>query len=199
MTLTVQFLTIVSMIAGGVYLGAAMDTFRRFERHWKKQIVMRYIMECGFWLMQTLLLFFLLFQVNQGEMRFYILLALLCGFAGYRALFQTSYQRILELLIRIIRQTLFILRRILQVLIVTPIRLLVQGVLLLAGGAAALLWKLILLVLSILFYPIRLVGRIVWKLTPGKYRKIYSKLAGIYSKMKNIAKKMSHSLRRTRR
>ncbi|MFS0562840.1 spore cortex biosynthesis protein YabQ [Terribacillus sp. 179-K 1B1 HS] len=199
MTLTVQFLTIVSMIAGGVYLGAAMDTFRRFERHWKKQAVMRYIMECSFWLMQTLLLFFLLFQVNQGEMRFYILLALLCGFAGYRALFQTSYQRVLEWLIRIIRRTIFITKRVLQVLILTPIRLVIQGLLMLAGGVIALLWKLIRLVLVVLFYPIRLIGRLVWKLTPERYRKNYSKLAGIYSRMKNIARKVYESLRRTRR
>ncbi|SDD67592.1 spore cortex biosynthesis protein YabQ [Terribacillus halophilus] len=199
MTLTVQFLTIVSMIAGGVYLGAAMDTFRRFERHWKKQVVMRYIMECSFWLMQTLLLFFLLFQVNQGEMRFYILLALLCGFAGYRALFQTSYRRVLEWLIRIIRRTMFITKRVLQVLILTPIRLVIQGLLMLAGGVIALLWKLIRLVLVVLFYPIRLIGRLVWKLTPERYRKNYSKLAGIYSRMKNIARKVYESLRRTRR
>lgn len=199
MTLTVQFLTIVSMIAGGVYLGAAMDTFRRFERHWKKQIFMRYIMECGFWLLQTLLLFFLLFQVNQGEMRFYILLALLCGFAGYRALFQTSYRRVLEWLIRVIRRTILIVRRILQVLILTPIRLLLQGLLLLIGGVVTLVWKLIRVVLLILFYPFRLIGRLVWRMTPKKYRKIYSKLAGIYSKMKNIAKKALASLRRARR
>ncbi|MFP7171843.1 spore cortex biosynthesis protein YabQ [Terribacillus sp. 7520-G] len=199
MTLTVQFLTIVSMIAGGVYLGAAMDTFRRFERHWKKRVVMRYVMECSFWLLQALLLFFLLFQVNQGEMRFYILLALLCGFAGYRALFQTSYRRVLELLIRIIRKTMIITKRILQVLILTPIRLAIQGLLLLAGGVLALLWKLIRLVLVILFYPIRLIGRLVWRLTPERYRKNYSKLAGIYSRMKNIARKFYDSLRRTRR
>ncbi|SNZ18198.1 spore cortex biosynthesis protein YabQ [Terribacillus aidingensis] len=199
MTLTVQFLTIVSMIAGGIYLGAAMDTFRRFERHWKKQIIMRYVMECGFWLLQALLLFFLLFQVNQGEMRFYILLALICGFAGYRALFQTSYRRVLEWLIRVIYRIIFIVKRILYVLVLTPLRWLLQGLLVLAGGLLTLVWKFIWLLFIILLYPIRMIGRLIWKLTPKKYRKIYSISAGIYSRMKNIAAKVFDSLRRSRR
>lgn len=103
MTLSVQFTTMAVMVLSGIYLGLAQDTFRRISVHWKKRPIISYSFEIGFWLLQTLIVFYVLFLVNSGEIRFYIFLACLLGFSFYQALLKTIYRQMLERLISVFR------------------------------------------------------------------------------------------------
>src|SRR5690625_1760968 len=85
MTLDTQFLTMIFMVLGGLYLGIAKDTFRRFSPYWKNKRFINYAMEICFWLTQTFLLFYVLFRINGGELRFYVFLACLLGYAMFQA------------------------------------------------------------------------------------------------------------------
>ena len=93
MTLTVQFYTMIAMVAMGVWLGVAMDTYSRFFHPSKSKSLWLYANDVVFWLLQGLLIFYVLYVVNEGELRLYVFLALLCGYAAYRALLQPLYRR----------------------------------------------------------------------------------------------------------
>lgn len=106
MTLQVQTVTMLAMIIGGIYIGFAQDTYRRFARLWQKSRLLVYLLEILFWLSQTVLLFYVLFRINDGEVRFYIFLACLLGFSIYVVLLQQIYLRVLDWLTRIVKRTL---------------------------------------------------------------------------------------------
>src|SRR5699024_5518630 len=70
-------ITMLTMIAGGVYLGFAFETYRRLTRGLRKNWLFLYVLELGFWFIQTAVLFYILFKVNEGELRIYVFLACL--------------------------------------------------------------------------------------------------------------------------
>ena len=102
MTLSTQFITMLSMIGMGAFFGAALDTYNRFLQRRKRKSWLVFINDILFWLFQGLFIFFILFHVNQGELRFYIFLALLCGFAAYQSILKQLYLKCLEKLISIV-------------------------------------------------------------------------------------------------
>lgn len=186
MSLNVQFITILSMVGGGIYLGAAIETLRRFERYWKKRPIIYYMTEVIFWMLQALVLFYVLYLANQGELRFYIFLSVLCGFAAYQSLFKSVYQRLLELLIKWIGATYRFVNKVVCVLIVNPVKMLIKlifQILIIIWGVAV---SIFFILLKIFFYPIRLIGQIIWHLIPKNVRICLSKLRGFYSRIKNI-------------
>ena len=185
MTLSVQFFTIISMIAGGVYLGAAVDTFHRFGYIWKKRLVFSYLIEVFFWLLQTLVLFYFLYLVNQGELRFYVLLAILCGYAMYRGLFETIYKRVLERLISISLSLYHFIYRLVQVIIVLPLKKLIQLIIAIVLGLYAVLIWLLTLLFKVVYYPFKFLIGLIWRLVPQNAKKYFYHLAGFYSKIKN--------------
>src|SRR5699024_11929463 len=100
MSLDVQFMTMLVMIVGGIYLGLAKDTLRRFAPLWDSGVFLKYGIEISFWFMQTVILYYVLLLVNAGELRLILFVALLLGFSMYQALFSRVYVKILELFIR---------------------------------------------------------------------------------------------------
>ena len=79
MTLSIQFITMAAMVLSGIYLGVIRDTFQRFAIYWKGRKLLSYLLEIIFWILQTLVVFYVLFLVNAGEIRLYIILACLLG------------------------------------------------------------------------------------------------------------------------
>ncbi len=199
MTLSVQFAAILIMVAGGIYIGAAIDTFRRFERSWKHRVLFSYGMEIGFWLLQTLILFYLLYKVNQGELRFYIFLALLCGFATYKALFEHLYRRLLEQVIRFIVAVHRFFTRLFKSLIIQPIIWLFRLLLMLLSGIGAVLLWLLTVIGKICVFPFRLLFKMIWMLLPKPAKKYLHKLAGFYSRIKNMLRKWRQFMHKRRR
>ena len=78
----------------GQFLGAALDTYNRFLKRSERKPWIVFIHDVLFWVIQGLLIFYVLFLVNEGEFRFYLFLALFCGFAAYQALFQKLYRKV---------------------------------------------------------------------------------------------------------
>ncbi|GGD28105.1 spore cortex biosynthesis protein YabQ [Pontibacillus salipaludis] len=199
MSLDTQFFTMVIMFSSGVYLGMVMDTFKRFEPLWKSNLIMRYSFEILFWILQGLVLFYFLFLANQGELRLYIVLAVVCGYAAYQALFRTTYKKVLERLIKIISGLIRFFTRVVTVFIVRPIRFIVITVTKLILLLWTTLLAIILFLLKILLYPFQLIGRITWKLMPKNVKKYLLDVAGFYSKMKNIILKWWGNIQQKRR
>ncbi len=96
MSLTTQFYTMIAMIAVGGYLGAALDTYSRLLNRRKRKFWFIFINDILFRVVQGLIIFYCLYSVNFGEIRFYIFVALFCGFAFYQSLLKNLYQKFLN-------------------------------------------------------------------------------------------------------
>ncbi|WP_042220768.1 spore cortex biosynthesis protein YabQ [Oceanobacillus manasiensis] len=196
MTLSTQFLTMLAMVSSGFYLGIVQDTFRRFTPYWKKKVVLTYTMEVSFWLTQTLIVFYVLFQVNGGELRFYVFVACLLGFAAYQALAAESYKKLLEHIIRILTAVYRFLERCVKALFITPIKWIFDLIWTVFFHFLKLLVTVLLFLLTIIITPFGWIFRFIYRLLPDGFKNFFRKIAGFYSKMKNIGIKLMKRLKR---
>lgn len=200
MTLSTQFMSMIVMIALGSYFGAALDTYNHFLKRSKRNRWIVFMNDVLFWFLQGFIIFYTLFHVNYGELRFYLFLALLCGFAAYQSLFKNVYLKTLKEVIRFIVTVFQLVRKIFLLLIYKPILSLVMACVFLVkiGGQGLLaLVKICIQVLSwmmtILFMPFRL----IWKIVPRNVTKLFEKYFGyIAGYLKKIKKCMDRILKR---
>ncbi|MFD3448319.1 spore cortex biosynthesis protein YabQ [Microbacteriaceae bacterium 4G12] len=197
MSLTVQFYTMLSMIGMGAWLGAALDTYQRFLHRSRRKRWIVFIHDILFWMLQSLLIFYVLLLINEAELGLYVFLALLCGFAAYQSLLKSMYTKTLEYIIQITIQTYRFLFSLVKNLIVRPIlyifQLLIAVVLFLIQLLKTiLLWtykvliRLLGVIWKILFVPVRFLGVIVWKLLPNRVKIFVKRYAGIVKRIENV-------------
>ncbi|OIJ20513.1 spore cortex biosynthesis protein YabQ [Anaerobacillus alkalidiazotrophicus] len=188
MSLTVQLQTMLIMVAMGGWLGMAIDTYSRLirGRNWKKWITV--INDSLFWVLQGLLVFYILLQVNEGEMRFYILLALLCGYSCYRALLFSIYLKILEALISTIIKTYKFCKAALFMLIINPTKELLKLLYKLCMMVISFTISVIFFLLEVIYTPFVWIGKGIWRLLPKEKIKKYKSKLGFLSKIKNYIK-----------
>ncbi|WLV24766.1 spore cortex biosynthesis protein YabQ [Aciduricibacillus chroicocephali] len=188
-SLNVQFATMITMIGGGFYLGMALDTFRRLTINLRRPIWLLYTTEIGFWLLQTAILFIMLFTANKGEIRFYIFFAGLLGFAAYQVLGRKWYRQLLEILIRIFMAIVRFIANAVRILIVIPIKglfAIIVAVLLFLIQAIVTVIRFLLIVI---FLPIKWLFAILWRLMPKRARNFVHKWCKVYSTMKESCSK----------
>ncbi|GAB3054625.1 spore cortex biosynthesis protein YabQ [Virgibacillus ainsalahensis] len=186
MTLSVQFMTMIAMVLSGFYLGIIQDTFRRFTMYWKQRIIFSYLIEVVFWLTQTAIIFYVLFRVNGGELRLYIFLAGLLGFAMYQVFAAGIYKRILERIILIIAGIYRFCKKVVQALIIHPITWIVVLLLTIIAWIAKLIGSILLFMLKVVIAPIKWLLQFIYQMLPESLQKKLHKIAGVYSTMKNI-------------
>ena len=196
MTLTTQFYTLIAMIGMGSYFGASLDTYQRFlnRPHRKKWIV--FIYDILFWMVQALQVFYVLLLVNQGELRFYSFLALVCGFAAYQALIKGIYLRLLNIFILLVKRTMKLLREISRILIYRPflfifkmikviLNLFLKGII----AIGELIFRIVTIIMKIIFSPIVWIIRRIYNMLPqtftNKLENMYNKSAGVFLRIKN--------------
>ncbi|WP_337020346.1 spore cortex biosynthesis protein YabQ [Oceanobacillus massiliensis] len=199
MTLGIQFLTMIAMVLSGIYLGIVQETFRRFTRYWKKRILLTYFLECCFWLTQTAIIYYVLFRVNAGEVRLYVLLACFLGFSVYQVLVRSVYKKLLERLIRIGAAIYRFFSRLVHMLIISPISWCIRFIIRLIMSIIMLLTTIILFILKVLFAPFRWILIGIYRLLPNRIKNFLNKIAGFYSTMKNICYKWVKYLKFKRR
>jgi spore cortex biosynthesis protein YabQ len=208
MTLSVQFYTMLAMVGMGSVFGATLDTYNRFLNRKSRKRWLVFLNDVLFWILQALFIFYILFSVNFGEVRFYIFIALLCGFAGYQALFKDLYKKLLEKIIQSCISLYKFSVRIVKNLIYSPIKWLILLLVSILLGLGKGLWavlgfflKAILSILKILFTPILWVVKLIASLMPKNIKKfvekLYNKFAGyLFPFVKVIRTKMKNWLKR---
>ncbi|MGE7186900.1 spore cortex biosynthesis protein YabQ [Peribacillus sp. NPDC006672] len=201
MTLTTQFYTLLAMIGMGSAFGAALDTYSRFLKRSERKRWIVFIHDFLFWIIQGLLIFYVLFLVNEGEFRLYLFLALLCGFSAYQALFKGLYQRFLELLIILVIKLARFIADSVHMLIFLPIKWVIVSVIAIIIGIgkfvlALLKWagKILLFILNIFWRPLKWILTQIWNLLPVFVTKNVGKF---YNKGKGILLKIKNSISRT--
>ncbi|MDR6120769.1 spore cortex biosynthesis protein YabQ [Bacillus sp. SLBN-46] len=196
MTLSTQFITMLSMIGMGSVFGAMFDTYQRFLNRPKRKQWIVFINDLLFWIIQALLIFYTLFMVNDGELRFYIFIALLCGFAAYQSLFKGIYLKLLEVVIQTVIATINFLKKTFRLLIYKPVLGLIQLVIaiIIAFGRGIFtlvkfIFKVVLFILKIIIFPVQKILLLFWKLLPKGIKKsvekLYNKTAGNFKGIKN--------------
>lgn len=196
MTLTTQFYTLLAMIGMGSYFGIALDTYNRFLNRGERNKWIVFLNDLLFWIVQTLSIFYVLFVVNHGELRIYLFLAIVCGFAFYQSLLKKSYLRLLEKLIQIVVKTWKFLVRAFFKLIINPINfivmMLVSFVVFLGKTIFSLakqIGKLLIWIIQILLAPCKWIFSLLWSFVPKSViktvEKFYMKIAGVFKKTKN--------------
>ena len=195
MTLQVQFLTMVTMIIGGLYLGVARDTYLRFSPYWRRRIILRYVFEIAFWMIQTILLFYILYRVNAGELRAYIFVACLLGVSIYKVFFASLYRRVLEWIIRLLLIIYRTCKEIIRVLVIVPLKGIVYLILLIVQFTFSILF----FILKWIFAPLGRAVAFIFSLLPKKLQKIIRKLIGFYSIIKNTSIKWVKNILSKRR
>jgi len=201
MTLSTQFLTMISMIGMGSLFGVMFDTYQRFLDRPNRKSWIVFFNDLLFWVIQALIIFYILFLVNNGELRFYIFVALLCGFAAYQSLFKGVYLRLLEFMIKTTIAIYRFIRRAFQLLIYKPviglIQLVISIIILIGRGLFSLVkfvLKVLLFILKIFWVPIVKIILILWKLLPKSIKKyvekLYNRTAGIFMEIKNYLLKL---------
>lgn len=185
MTLSVQFYTMVAMVAMGVWLGIAMDTYSRFLHPNRKKNVWLYANDVIFWLLQGLLIFYVLYLVNEGAIRFYVFLAILCGYSAYRALFQPLYRRLLERIILVILATSRMIRTLFFYLIYQPIRFILKVLFSLCMMIVSMMTTIFWFIFKVFWVPLKWAISLVWRLFPQQVKTPLTKIAGVADTIKN--------------
>lgn len=199
MTLSVQFVTLFTMIAGGFYLGLAKDTLRRFAPLWEKRFFLRYAIEITFWLMNTAILYYVLFLVNAGELRIIFFVAVLLGFSIYQALASAIYLRLLEGCIRVGKVIASGVSKVISVLLIRPIQFIFRTVMKCIFWLFSSIAIVIFFILKVIFSPFIWLGKRVYAILPHKITKYIPTKKQMYSIMNRIVvfwKKMWSYLRR---
>lgn len=170
----------------GSWLGIAIDTYGRLirGRNWKRWITI--INDALFWIVQGMLVFYVLLQINEGEMRFYILLALLCGYAAYRALLDRMYLKVLEALIQCTLKTYRFCKKAVFILVINPTKELLKLLYTLCMIIISFTISVIFFLLKVIYTPFLWIGKGIWRLVPKeKFKKISNKL-GFLVRLKNV-------------
>ncbi len=199
MTLTVQFYTMLSMVAMGIWLGASLDTYKLFVNREKTAKWLLVIHDLLFWLVQGLLFFYVLLVTNEGEFRVYIFLAVALGFSMYQALMKQLYMNILKFMVMCVYQAALVLKRLVMSIVFQPIRwlmtLIISAIMFLLHLLLRLVhftFRLVWKVLSIVCYPlIWLLNVTIIHRIPEKWRTsmrlFFSKGAGILQGTKKLS------------
>jgi spore cortex biosynthesis protein YabQ len=207
MSLTTQFYTMLAMIAMGSFFGASFDTYNRFLKRSKRKRWIVFIHDVLFWVVEGLLIFYILFLVNYGEIRFYIFLALLCGFAAYQALLKRGYLVILESAIAFVAAVYKFILKTLYNLIYIPVKyifLFTQTAIILIGKSIFVftlaIWKVLFWFLKGAALPFQWVLIGFWKLLPKSFKifveKFFVRLKGSFGKIKNTITKLLAGIRK---
>src|SRR5690625_1150684 len=186
MTLNVQFLTMVSMVIGGFYLGIAHDTYERFSSLWKKKQLVTYLFAIVFWLIQACLLFVLLYKVNHGELRIYIFLACLLGFSIYQVFAAKIYRQLLEGIITIITKIARGLFSMIRIVFLHPIFWLIR----LLVTLLKMIGQVILSLVSFLLLPFRRLLEVIVRYLRKRIKKTFDKKSLLYSIIEFIYRKL---------
>ncbi|EJQ36127.1 spore cortex biosynthesis protein YabQ [Bacillus mycoides] len=200
MSLTIQLYTMLSMIGMGAWIGASLDTYQRFLKRQERKRWLVFIQDILFWIVQALFVFYVLLRVNEAELRIYVFLALLCGFAAYQSLLKALYMKMLNFLIYIFVQTTQFFVRIIQLLMIKPVIIIAQlfiafilflfRILLSIGHV---LWKMVIWILlfiwKVFFSPVRFIASLIWKLLPNRVKLFIMKHVGF---LQYVAKLKGH-------
>lgn len=193
MSLSTQLATMLAMVGMGGWIGMALDTYGRVFRKKSQRMWLVFMTDILFWIVQALLIFYVLYLVNNGEVGFYIILAIVCGFSAYQSLFKTIYMHILERLLSLIKWVYRLVKRIVTIFLIKPIVFIFTGLFQIALWIGKGMYILIRAILRIIYRllifflrPFFHFAKYLWNFLPESFR---IRVTAFFKTIKNISVK----------
>ncbi|WP_416148125.1 spore cortex biosynthesis protein YabQ [Salipaludibacillus sp. HK11] len=161
MSLDVQMASLLASTLMGIGLAGSLDTYERILGKRTSFTWLRMINDFLFWIAQALIYFGVLLFMNHGEVRFYLVLAVLLGYAIYRALFERTYRKILEQLLYTGNRLVHILVRITYAFVINPTKGLLKLLYRLSMIVVTTCWIIVSTFIYWVFKPIYLMVKYV--------------------------------------
>ncbi|AEI46077.1 spore cortex biosynthesis protein YabQ [Paenibacillus mucilaginosus] len=191
MTLSVQFLTMGMMYAGGLALGGLYDLYRVLSGQLKVPSWLRAALDLLYWFIGTLVVFALLYRSNWGEVRPFIFLGLAIGILFYFLVFSRPVIRVIVFTIRAVVTAARIGRRMIDLFIIRPAIGLYRLVLIILGFLLATAIFIYKIVLQLLYPAWRL---LLWLFRPlGRWMRLH---VAVPAGMKTIGQKLKALFRK---
>lgn len=160
MSLQVQFITMGYMFGSGLILGVLYDVYRVVSMRIRLPRWMIPLIDFAYWIAATVIVFYLLYYSNLGQVRVFIFLAVFSGISFYFALLSTTICKLLQGIVNILVWLYRLIVRIVTVLVVRPAAFLYRILVILFGFFIAIIVFIGKIVLQLL-YPLRWLGRIL--------------------------------------
>lgn len=159
MSLVIQFQTMFAMVTMGLVIGMNIDFYHRLTFKWIRAWWTRAVFDLVFWVIQALLVFYVLLSVNEGELRIYIYLALAIGFVGYRKVGRKSFLKNMERGFAFVHWVFRFVCTCVRVIFILPVKFILKQMATLGMIGLTLLLNLLHLIFKLLFFPLQLAGR----------------------------------------
>ncbi|NHN35069.1 spore cortex biosynthesis protein YabQ [Paenibacillus sp. S3N08] len=163
MTLHIQFATMGMMMLGGLSLGGLFDLYRVLANYFRMPRYAYYFWDVVFWILGTLLIFKLLYDINWGQVRLFIFIGLLVGMVVYFWLFSGLVVKLVLKLIQFLKFVIQIGVRAFKILIIVPISLLYRACAIFFGFLFAIAIFLYQVMLQLLYTVWKL---LLWLISP---------------------------------
>ncbi|MET3683752.1 spore cortex biosynthesis protein YabQ [Alkalibacillus flavidus] len=180
MTLTTQFTAMMSLALLGTAVAAVIDVYHQSLRPQKS--AHRYITDSLIFVINGVLVYYVIFQINGGSLRFYFVLAFLLGISTYFALIQSWFWRLLTTILNILSIVFRTIERIIYYVIVWPIKWLFVVMLGFVTFWLNVLWRLLVGILRLVqvivspFVPriVKMYLHFFWKYCDNRLKTVWS-------------------------
>ncbi|WP_411954420.1 spore cortex biosynthesis protein YabQ [Alkalibacillus sp. S2W] len=148
MTLTTQFTTMLVLILCGLLIGALFDVYKQLVRphDFKNRLVIDSLF-CG---LVGVWLYYTLFQLNGGALRFYFVIALALGISTYYALFQAIFLRIFAYFLNFLSACFRIIYQLIDHVIVKPLTWIFRVLTGIVVFVLSIVWRLIVTLMKLI-------------------------------------------------
>lgn len=165
-----------AMIGCGAALGLLYDGYRVVSGELRLPRRLFPPFDLLYWALATAAVYRVLYLANGGEVRLYVLLALLLGVSAYFALFSGLSQRAMRRIVLLAKALFRFLRRLAHALIVRPLIGMYRGVVVIFGFFATVSIFIGKLVIQLLYPVWRLTSRLARSLGGALIRTVRGRL-----------------------
>ncbi|AIQ61799.1 spore cortex biosynthesis protein YabQ [Paenibacillus stellifer] len=117
----VQWMTLLYLAGAGAMMGFAFDAYRVLSQRLRFPGWLTAVLDLLYWLASALLVFRLLYEGNQGQLRFYAFLGLFLGVWVYFLIFSVTVQKFVVMLIQVVQRVWKLLVKLLGIVIGMPL------------------------------------------------------------------------------
>lgn len=121
MSLSVQWLTLATMLMSGVGMGVLFDSYRVVSSELKFPRWTLSLIDLIYWIASAIVVFRMLYVSNSGEVRAYVFVGLAIGFLFYYWLFSKITTKMTLWLIKAIKWCIQIIVNIFHIIVIKPI------------------------------------------------------------------------------
>ncbi|WP_094094693.1 spore cortex biosynthesis protein YabQ [Paenibacillus physcomitrellae] len=146
MNLEMQWMTLLWMLISGCVLGVVFDGVRIIETRYRFPRWSIHGLDLIYWVWAALYVFRTLYHSNHGELRFYVFLGLFLGVLIYFLFLSIPTERFVVMLLKVVDKVWLAGVRLVQILIIAPLKLIFKAAKLLLG----FLWVMLLFMLRML-------------------------------------------------